>query len=189
MDTRTAQILALGAMVIALGFALLDTGSSSTMPDYAAGSYGWTAAVEAGEDHVTPDALASMMLDTPEKLLIVDVRPAEEFAAFSLPGAVNLDLVALLGPRGDEVLDAAADKTVVLVSNGMTHPAQAWVALTQAGRTNVRILEDGLTGFVARELTPPSLRGATTETRARADAARFQALRRHIPTSSPANVR
>ena len=93
------------------------------------------------------------MKDAPDRLLIVDVRPAEEYARWHLPGAVNLDLVALLGPEGAATLDAAADKTVVLVSNGMTHPAQAWVALTQAGRENVRILEDGLTGLIDRVLT------------------------------------
>ena len=180
MDTRTAQIIAIGAMLMALGLALVDTGRPAGAATGAAMSDTWTTAVEAGEDHVTPEALATLMLEKPEQLLIVDVRPPEEFAHFHLPGAVNLDLVALTGPRGAEVLDAASEKTVVLVSNGMTHPAQAWVALTQAGRANVRILEDGLRGFVDRMLTPPSLRGATTESRAKAETDQFQALRQHV---------
>ncbi len=110
----------------------------------------------------------------------MDLRLPEEFARFHLPGSVNLDLVELMGPTGTSLLDGAEGKTVVLASNGMTHPAQAWVALTQAGRSNVRILEDGLTGFRANELTPPSLRGPTTERRARGGEARFAALRARI---------
>ena len=39
---------------------------------------------------------------------------------------------------------------------------------------------DGLTGFKDRVLTPPSLRGATTERRARAEADAFAALRARI---------
>ena len=130
----------------------------------------WARAIEAGDDHLPAAEFARRLVEAPESLLVVDVRPADEFAAFHLPRSVNLDLTRLLGPEGDALLDANADRMVVLVSNGMTHPAQAWVELARRGRTNVRVLEDGLDGLRATHLTPPSLRGPTTEARARADA-------------------
>lgn len=120
--------------------------------------------------------LARRLVDAPETLLLVDVRPASEFASFHLPGSVNLDLPRLLGSEGTALLDAHADRTVVLLSNGMTHPAQAWVELSRRGRANVRILEEGLDGLRAFHLTPPSLRGPTTEARATSEAPAFAAL-------------
>lgn len=189
MDNRRAQTAAIGVLLVALLLAVVDTGQPEGTSSAATAAAHWPATVEAGEDHITTRVLADLLLEAPGDLLIVDLRPADEFVRFHLPGSVNLDLVELLGPQGASVLDGAAGKTVVLVSNGMTHPAQAWVALTQAGRSNVHILEDGLTGFRANELTPPSLRGATTQRRARAREARFAALRARILEMHPSTER
>ena len=117
--------------------------------------------------------LAERLLADPHSVLLVDVRPALEFETFHLPGAVNLDLNDLLGARGDELLAAHGGELVVLCSNGMTHPGQAWVEFARRGRTDVRVLEDGLDGFVRDVLTPPSLRGATSEARATHDSPAF----------------
>jgi thiosulfate/3-mercaptopyruvate sulfurtransferase len=172
MNTHVlAQTAALGAMGLALVVALADR------PDkvVAARSTDWPAAVEAGADHIAPRELADMLLADPQSVLLVDVRPPDEFATFHLPGAVNLDIVELLGARGDELFAAHTGKRIVLCSNGMTHPAQAWVELTRRGRTDVRVLEDGIDGFVRDVLTPPSLRGVTTEARAAEEYAAFEA--------------
>ena len=48
--------------------------------------------------------------------------------------------------------------TIVLYSNGMTHPVQARDSLYRSGYTNAYILTDGLNGFIERCLTPVSLR-------------------------------
>jgi len=156
-----APVAAIGAMGFALFIALVDRPGV-----HAAAPISWPDAVEAGADHITAVELSERLLADPASVLLVDVRPAGEFAAFHLPGAVNLDVVELLGARGDELLAAHAGHLVVLCSNGMTHPAQAWVELARRGRADVRVLEDGLDGFVRDVLTPPSLRGVTTEARA-----------------------
>jgi thiosulfate/3-mercaptopyruvate sulfurtransferase len=182
--TRTKLLSAFAVLAVAIVIAVVDrdpvpgtrgpAAAGPTARDTSAPA--WAAQVEAGEDHLTADDFARRLLDAPDTVAIVDVRPADEFAAFHLPGAVNLDLVRLLGPEGTAFLDAHASKTVVLVSNGMTHPAQAWVELARRGRRNVRILEDGLDGFRAALLTPPSLRGPTTERRVAEEGPRFRAL-------------
>ncbi len=157
-----APAAALGAMALALVVALADRPREIA----AASASTWPAAVEAGTDHITARDLSERLLANPDSVLLVDVRPADEFATFHLPRAVNLDVDELLGPRGDDLLAAREGRLVVLYSNGMTHPAQAWVELARRGRTDVRVLEDGLDGFVRDVLTPPSLRDATTEARA-----------------------
>jgi thiosulfate/3-mercaptopyruvate sulfurtransferase len=182
-----APLAAIGAMVLALVVALVDRS-----PESAAGLPGaWPAVIESGADHIAPVELAERLLADPASVLLVDVRPAEEFAAFHLPGAVNLDVAALLGSPGEELLASHAGKLIVLCSNGMTHPAQAWVELARRGRGDVRILEDGLDGFVRDVLTPPSLRGPTTETRAAKEHAAFAAaaaafLGREMAVAAPA---
>ncbi len=91
---RISQGTALGAMGLALVLALVALPRPSTAE--AGAPAAWTAAVESGADHVDAAELATLLLDAPGEVLVVDVRPAEEFARFHLPGAVNLDLPALL---------------------------------------------------------------------------------------------
>jgi 3-mercaptopyruvate sulfurtransferase SseA len=156
-----AQIVALSSMGLALVVALADPFSRTDAPTLV-----WPESVESGGDHITPAELAARLQDDASAVLLIDVRPSEEFARFHLPGALNLDLVELLGARGEELLASRAGDLVVLYSNGMTHPAQAWVELARRGNADVRVLEDGLDGFVRDVLTPPSLRGSTTRERA-----------------------
>ncbi|MBN2526760.1 MAG: rhodanese-like domain-containing protein [Deltaproteobacteria bacterium] len=110
--------------------------------------------IAAGEDHIEPDVLARRMLKANTNLLVVDIRPKEEYEAFHLKGAINVELPNLPGVLARQ----PRDMDIVLYSNGMTHPAQARDALERAGFDNVYLLTDGLNGFIDRCLTPVSLR-------------------------------
>ena len=111
-------------------------------------------AMEAGDDHFEPEELADRMLAGDSALLLVDIRTPSEFAGFHLKGAMNTaaaDLPETLAPHKNR-------GTIVLYSNGMTHPAQARDALARLGFNNVTLLTDGLQGFMERVLKPVSLR-------------------------------
>lgn len=114
--------------------------------------------IDDADDHIEPDDLANRLMNGDPALLVVDVRTPGEYASFHIRGAVNVplgDLPAFLAPwrnRG----------TIVLYSNGMTHPAQARDALARLGYRNVFHLTDGIIGFTARCLTPVSLRTEPT---------------------------
>jgi rhodanese-related sulfurtransferase len=141
-------ILALG-LVVAQGGAL---GEKPARPSAGTGTL--LAQIEAAEDHMEPEDLAGRLIEGGSGLLLVDIRPAEEYEAFHIRGAVNIPMpdlpAALEGKKGEGL--------IVLYSNGMTHPAQARDALARTGYTNVYILTDGLTGFIERVLKPVSLR-------------------------------
>lgn len=112
------------------------------------------AEIESAKDHMEPEEMADRLMRGEPGLLVVDIRPAEEYADFHIRGAVNIPMADL-----PEVLSGSKNKgIIVLYSNGMTHPAQARDALFRLGFTNVYMLTDGLVGFVDRILKPASLR-------------------------------
>ncbi len=111
-------------------------------------------AVEMALDHVEPEELADRMLRHEPGLIVVDIRPAAEYQGYHLPSALNIamkDLHQALRPYKNT-------GTIVLYSNGMTHPVQARDSLYRSGYRNAYILTDGLNGFIDRCLKPTSLR-------------------------------
>lgn len=126
--------------------------------------------VEKARDHIEPEELANRLMAGEPDLVVVDVRPAAEFNAFHIRGALNVTLGQLA-----EALQPYKNKgLIVLYSNGMTHPAQARDSLQRQGFGNVYMLTDGLQGFRDRCLKPVSLRQEPLRT---GDAARVNAWR------------
>jgi len=126
--------------------------------------------VEQAQDHVEPEELADRLMAGEPNLVVVDVRPAAEFNAFHIRGALNVSLARLA-----EALQPHKNKgLIVLYSNGMTHPAQARDSLQRQGFGNVYLLTDGLQGFRDRCLKPVSLRSEPLTT---VDAARINGWR------------
>ncbi|MEN6483986.1 MAG: rhodanese-like domain-containing protein [Syntrophobacteraceae bacterium] len=111
-------------------------------------------AIERGEDHIDPESLANRIMASDATLHLVDIRTAEEFDRFHIRGAVNVPLSRL----EEHLRPYRNNGTIVLYSNGMTHPAQARDALSRMGYENVLILTDGLKGFLEVCLKPVSLR-------------------------------
>ena len=110
--------------------------------------------VEQALDHLEPEELADRLMAGEPDLVVVDVRPAAEFNAFHIRGALNVPLAQLA-----EALQPYQNKgRIVLYSNGMTHPAQARDSLQRQGFDNIYLLTDGLQGFRNRCLKPVSLR-------------------------------
>lgn len=168
--TQTLAIAAVGAGVI---LALADT-ARAPLGTEEGGAHAFAAPVEDEGDHIKPRDLADRMMASASSVVAVDVRPDYEFAEYHLPGAVNLTVPEVLGDKGMALLEASAGRLVVLYSNGMVHPAQAWVELARQGYgAQVRVLEGGLTQFKRDVLTPPSLRGPISEARAKAAHPRF----------------
>jgi rhodanese-related sulfurtransferase len=104
-------------------------------------------------DHIAAEELAKWLIDKKPDLLVVDMRSAEEFAQYHIPGAVNIPFTKLFEPDAQEML--AGDKTIVLYSNGGTHAAQAWVLLKQMGVESL-VLLGGLNYWTEVILNPPA---------------------------------
>jgi len=121
--------------------------------------------VENEEDHVTALELARWLRDRKPRLRIVDVRGADDFAAYHLPRAENLSLTALTHA------DFRPDETVVLYSEGGTHAAQGWFFLRARGLQHVYFLREGLYEWLTQVVNPTLPANATATQRAAFDSA------------------
>jgi uncharacterized protein len=101
------------------------------------------------EDHVTALELAAWIKDRKPGLRIIDVRAEQDFEEYHLPRAEWIPLETLLSTP------FAKDETVVLVSDGGAHAAQAWVFLRALGHERVYFLRGGLGEWLDDVMNPP----------------------------------
>jgi rhodanese-related sulfurtransferase len=98
------------------------------------------------EDHVTALELAQWIKDRKPGLRVISVPPVST----RLPGAEEIPLASLTKTP------FAKDETIVLVSDGGAHAAQAWVFLRALGHRNVFFLRGGVAEWNAEVLNPPT---------------------------------
>ena len=106
------------------------------------------AAVAAEEDHVTAIELARWIHDRKPGLRVVDLRGATEFAAYHVPSAENVPLQSLVAAPFPK------SETLVLISDGGAHAAQAWVFLQALGYRDVYFLRGGLQEWLDDVMNP-----------------------------------
>src|SRR3989339_732520 len=169
-----------GLVVLALGLTLFS-GPPAPSTGRPGGEAELIAAVESGRDHLDPEELADRLMRGEPNLMVVDIRPAGEYQAFHIRGAVNIPLSKL----AEELAPHKNRGLIVLYSNGMTHPAQARDSLFRQGFGNVYLLTDGLQGFMERCLKPVSLRSEPLTPEA---AARVRAWRAYFSPAAGASA-
>lgn len=94
---------------------------------------------EVGYNLINPEA---------RPMLLVDVRPAEAYTAFALPGAINMPKEKILQPAYVRFLEEA-DRDIVFYSYGSTDASEVWLLARRAGFEQVFIMEGGLNNFFA----------------------------------------
>lgn len=90
---------------------------------------------------IVPEQISKEIFNS---VVLVDTRDAEQFAAGTIPGAVNIEWRQVLSRR-DEL---PTDRKVVLFCNTGSLSAQAAFALRVAGMDNVLVLQSGLQGWL-----------------------------------------
>jgi len=106
------------------------------------------AEIAAEDDHVTAIELAQWIRDRKAGLRIFDLRSAEEFGEYHVPTAKRAALEELVSMRF-----TPAD-TIVLISDGGAHAAQAWVLLRASGTPHVYFLRGGLGEWLDDVMNP-----------------------------------
>ena len=144
-------------------------------------------AAEAGSaERVTAPQLADWLIAGRNEFVLVDLRPAADFAAYHLPDAINLPLGAL---QADTF--ARTDR-LLLCSDGEFEAAQAWFLLRSLGYPSVYLLAGGLQAWkdqVLYPLAPPAGAPAAEQidfARRAAVAAHFGGAPRSAGAAAPA---
>ena len=144
--TSTRRMLAGAALV--LGAVAPFAGSPYPPPSMHADVRSLAREVMREEDHVTAIELAAWIRDRQPGLRVVDLRTAEEFDEYHMPGAAQMSLEALVTARFQP------GETIVLVSQGGAHSAQGWVLLRAAGHDHVYFLRGGLDEWLEEVMSP-----------------------------------
>jgi rhodanese-related sulfurtransferase len=108
-------------------------------------------AVAHEEDHVTAIELAEWIRGRKAGLRIVDLRTAAEFESYHVPRAERIALESL------STAPLRATDTIVLISGGGAHAAQAWVLLQALGFRQVYFLRGGLQEWIDDVMNPTIL--------------------------------
>lgn len=106
-----------------------------------------------GIQYYTPDEIASMIINEDPTLQLIDVRNAEEFEQFSLPGAINIPLTDILSEDWKDLLDQDL-KINIFYSNGTLTSDKAWMITRQMGYENNYVLMGGLNYWVETIMDP-----------------------------------
>jgi thiosulfate/3-mercaptopyruvate sulfurtransferase len=154
LKTLSVAILSIAVVLVAVGSGLPSSQQIGATAGVISSESQLLEAVEMAEDHIEPEELADRMLRQEPGFIVVDIRPVVEYLDYHLPNALNIQMKDL----HQALIPYKNVGTIVLYSNGMTHPVQARDSLFRSGYTNAYILTDGLNGFIERCLTPVSLR-------------------------------
>jgi sulfur-carrier protein adenylyltransferase/sulfurtransferase len=106
-----------------------------------------------GIQYYTPDEIAGMIINEDPTLQLIDVRNAEEFEQFSLPGAINIPLTDILSEDWQYYLDQDI-KINIFYSNGTLTSDKAWMVTRQMGYENNYVLMGGLNYWVETIMNP-----------------------------------
>jgi rhodanese-related sulfurtransferase len=113
--------------------------------------------VEREEDHVTAMELAAWIRDRKPGLRIIDLRSADEFEEYHLPRAEPMSMEKLLATTFTN------RETVVLLSGGGAHAAQAWVLLQARGHRQTFFLSGGVQEWLDDVMNPVPGKGTDME--------------------------
>lgn len=102
---------------------------------------------------LSTDMIAARLIDEDPALLLVDVRQAESYKDYSLPGAINIPLNEILLTDWKPYLNQT-DMDVVFFSNSDLSADQAWVLCTRVGYKNLYVMEGGLNNWFSQIMQP-----------------------------------
>ena len=103
--------------------------------------------------YISADEVAERIINQDPSLFLIDVRMADYYAEYSLPGAANIPLEEILYPEWEDYL-AQELMDIVLYSNGDIYAEQAWMLANRMGYKNLYIMKGGLNCWFSTIIKP-----------------------------------
>lgn len=142
----------LAAAIVPLGLIIAAVPENTTKP-YKLTAEQLLEEVKSGTQFMQPDEIADMVIAKDPTLQLIDVRAADEFEKFSLPGAINIPLVDILNPEWEETINQDV-KINVFYSNGTNDANEAWMITRQLGYQNNYVLQGGVNYWAETIMNP-----------------------------------
>ena len=136
---RKYTILAVLLIVLALGLVGLPKKKDLKETDPKA----LLSAITEKSRYLSVDLVTHRIIENDPTLLLIDLRPANEFKAFALPGAINIQPDSLLSATTLELLNQPG-KDKILYSNSDLMTEKAWLLGTRYSINRLYILKGGL---------------------------------------------
>lgn len=139
---RNYIILIAIALILALGILIIGERGThmETRPQALAVNY------NDPSRFLSSDEVTDRLIKRDPSLFLIDVRPADQFAEFSVPGSVNIPLDSLLNQGSVDML-SAENMDKVLISNSDQWSDQAWLICSRLGIPNVFVMEGGINNW------------------------------------------
>lgn len=99
--------------------------------------------VTEGIQFISTDQVADLIINEDPSVLIIDVRPQDEYEYFHIPGSINIPLSDILSEEWEAYLDQDV-RTNIFYSNGNTKANEAWMITRQLGYENCYVMQGGL---------------------------------------------
>ena len=106
------------------------------------------AAIDDPSRFLSSDDITDRLIKKDPALLLIDVRPADQYKSFSIPGSINIPVDSLLTTASMEMIyHNAMDK--VFYSNSDVTADQAWIISKRVGIQRIYVLQGGVNNWFA----------------------------------------
>ena len=136
---RKYTILAILMIVLALGLVVLPKKKEMKETDPKA----LLSAVVEKSRYLSVDLVTHRIIENDPTLLLIDLRPADQFKLFALPGAVNIQPDSLLSATTLELMNQPG-KDKVLLANSDLISEKAWLIATRSSVTRIYVMKGGM---------------------------------------------
>lgn len=156
---RKYTILAVLMIVLALGLAVLPKKKELKETDPKV----LLSAIAEKSRFLSVDLVTHRIIENDPTLLLIDLRPANEFKAFALPGSINIKPDSLLSASTRELLNQPG-KDKILYANSDLTAEKAWLIGTRYSISRLYILKGGLNEWYNTIIKPSDISTSASST-------------------------
>jgi sulfur-carrier protein adenylyltransferase/sulfurtransferase len=135
------RYLLLAGIVIALGLGILFMPQSDDRKQLKPELL--LAAIDDPSRFLTTDDITDRLVKQDPALMLIDVRPAAQFKAFAIPGAINIPVDSLLSASAQEHMSQKGMDKVFYSSSDVTAD-QAWIICKRIGMQRIYVMQGGV---------------------------------------------
>ncbi len=156
---RKYTILAILLIVLALGLVILPKKDKQKETDPKV----LLSAIVEKSRYLTVDQVTHRMIENDPTLLLIDLRPADQFKTFALPGAINIQPDSLLTRTNLEIFNQPG-KDKVLYSNADLSSEKTWVLCSRTSVNRMYIMKGGLNEWFNTIIKEQTVNNAASST-------------------------